>query len=130
MSKRFRVEIEGSEEIARKLAELSDTMAGGELAVATRLGAEVVAEEAANRVPRKSGNLARSMSTQVTKATRTRATVLAGPTKDGYYGRFLEFGTSRQAARPFLRPAFDEKKDEVVRVVGDYLRGRLGVGRG
>lgn len=131
MANRFRVSVEGGEELARKLATLSEQMAGGELAVATRLGAEVVAEEAAQRAPRgRTGKLARSMTTKVKKITPTRATVLAGPSSEGFYGRFLEFGTSYIKARPFLRPAFDTKKDEAAKVIGDYLRGRLGVGRG
>ena len=37
------------------------------------------------------------------------------------YPYFLEFGTSRMAARPSARPAFDESKDEAIRVVGDTL---------
>ena len=28
--------------------------------------------------------------------------------RKAYYGYFLEFGTSKMAARPFLRPAADE----------------------
>ncbi|WP_250467630.1 HK97-gp10 family putative phage morphogenesis protein [Caballeronia sp. GAFFF2] len=41
--------------------------------------------------------------------------------KEAYYGRFVEFGTSRAAAKPFLRPAFEAKKraaaDAVVEVI-------------
>jgi HK97 gp10 family phage protein len=35
---------------------------------------------------------------------------------DPFYWRFLEFGTSKLRARPFLRPAFEAKKTESVRV--------------
>lgn len=30
--------------------------------------------------------------------------------KKAFYGRFVEFGTARMAAKPFLRPAFDAAK--------------------
>lgn len=30
--------------------------------------------------------------------------------RDAFYGRFLEFGTSKAAARPFLRPGYEAKK--------------------
>jgi HK97 gp10 family phage protein len=40
---------------------------------------------------------------------------------DLFYWRFIEFGTSRQRARPFLRPALDENKD----LVTDVMRARL-----
>lgn len=39
-----------------------------------------------------------------------RATYLVTWSKDAFYGRFLEFGTSKMAARPFLRPAYDAMK--------------------
>jgi HK97 gp10 family phage protein len=35
---------------------------------------------------------------------------------DPFYWKFLEFGTSKMRARPFLRPAFEAKKTESVRV--------------
>lgn len=35
------------------------------------------------------------------------ATYLITWSKEAFYGRFVERGTSRMAARPFLRPAFD-----------------------
>lgn len=41
-----------------------------------------------------------------------RASYLITWSKDAFYGRFLEFGTSKMAARPFLRPAYEAKKQE------------------
>jgi HK97 gp10 family phage protein len=35
-----------------------------------------------------------------------------GLVADGYYAQFLEYGTSTIAAKPFLRPAAERKKDE------------------
>ncbi|MDR5761958.1 HK97-gp10 family putative phage morphogenesis protein [Caballeronia sp. LZ035] len=41
--------------------------------------------------------------------------------KDAFYGRFVEFGTSHSAAKPFLRPAFEATKraaaDAVIEVI-------------
>lgn len=33
--------------------------------------------------------------------------------EDAYYWRFLEFGTSKMKARPFMRPAFDNNKSAI-----------------
>lgn len=33
--------------------------------------------------------------------------------EDAYYWRFIEFGTSKMKARPFLRPAFDNNKGAI-----------------
>ena len=38
-----------------------------------------------------------------------------------YYWRFLEFGTSKLSAKPFLRPAFEAKKDAAV----DAIKAKL-----
>lgn len=36
---------------------------------------------------------------------------------DAYYGRFVELGTSRMAAKPFLRPAFAANIDRAIEAV-------------
>lgn len=44
-----------------------------------------------------------------------------GPTPSAYYGRFVELGTGHQSAHPFMRPAYDEKKDEAEKTFADTL---------
>lgn len=44
---------------------------------------------------------------------------------DPWYWRLNEFGTSKQAARPFMRPAFEESKDEVLQVLAEKLRAGI-----
>ncbi len=44
---------------------------------------------------------------------------------DAYYGRFLEFGTAKMAARPFLRPAFDARSGEALGIFTDKLRENI-----
>jgi len=41
---------------------------------------------------------------------------------EAYYWRFLEFGTAKMAAKPFLRPVFDANKKSAV----DIIKERLG----
>lgn len=38
-----------------------------------------------------------------------------------YYWRFIEFGTERQPAQPFLRPAFETQKENALAVITDTL---------
>lgn len=42
-----------------------------------------------------------------------------------FYGRFLEFGTVKQAAQPWLRPAFDSTRDGVARRLAALLAKRV-----
>ena len=41
--------------------------------------------------------------------------------KDAWYWWFVENGTSKMAAQPYLRPAFEAKKSEAVRVFTEIL---------
>jgi HK97 gp10 family phage protein len=40
---------------------------------------------------------------------------------EAYYWRFLEFGTAKMAAKPFLRPAFESSKSKAVEVIKQRL---------
>ena len=57
------------------------------------------------------GNLINSI--EVGDVTPTQATLGVG----AEYAEYLEFGTSRMEARPFLRPAMDENEDEIIAAV-------------
>lgn len=42
--------------------------------------------------------------------------------KVGFYGRFIEFGTSKMAASPFLRPSYEAKKQDASDAVADVIQ--------
>ena len=42
---------------------------------------------------------------------------------EAFYWRFIEFGTSKKGARPFLRPAFESKKMEAI----DVFKKRMAI---
>ncbi|MDR6216173.1 HK97-gp10 family putative phage morphogenesis protein [Paracidovorax wautersii] len=48
--------------------------------------------------------------------------------KDAFYARFVEFGTSRMAAQPFLRPGYDAVRDAAVLAAKETMRERIKVG--
>lgn len=55
-----------------------------------------------------------------------------GVSKDAYYWRFVEFGTVRQAARPFFRPAAEEERGVFIqrmRDIGPRVERDLSGGR-
>ena len=45
--------------------------------------------------------------------------------QDAYYWRWVEFGTSKMAARPFLRPAFEATKVAAVERIKEYMAERI-----
>ena len=56
------------------------------------------------------GNLKKSIKRKKVKLDGSRGTAIQISRKLGFYWRFLEYGTPKMYAVPFLRPAFDAKK--------------------
>lgn len=42
-----------------------------------------------------------------------------------FYGRFVEFGTSKMAAKPFLRPAYDAARAKAIKAVQERMAVEL-----
>lgn len=53
------------------------------------------------------------------------ASYLVTWSKEAFYGRFLEFGTSKMAAQPFLRPAFEAKKAAAAAAVDEVIQTKV-----
>jgi len=58
---------------------------------------------------------------QVRTGTRAELGMWIGD-KTGYYPASVEWGHGSVPARPYLRPAFDETRDEALRILKAYLR--------
>lgn len=85
----------------------------GELTVtALMAGAQIIVNHASEKAPYRTGTLRRSIHAEPVQG---ETAVMVGT--DLEYAPFVEYGTSRMAARPFLRPAIDEHWDEVVREI-------------
>lgn len=99
-------------------------------------GAEVIAAEARNLVPVRTGNL-RSSIAVVTNGKEVNFSdgslssgnfeVYIGPLQgrdqphDGFYGHMIEFGTYKMAAQPFMRPAFDSQAGRAINVTIKHI---------
>lgn len=127
MAGRFTVTIEGGEELKRQLEKLGDKgLAIAKDAIVA--GAEIVREEASRRAPRRTGNLAANIVISEPKGEKPgELAVVIGPNKNAFYGLFLELGTSKMAARPFLVPALKATKKQVQETVAAALRRGLGL---
>lgn len=63
---------------------------------------------------------------QVTKFKKTRRGAAGAENpNDPFYWRFVEFGTSKMTARPFLRPAFEARKFAAVKRAIEDARNRV-----
>ena len=50
-----------------------------------------------------------------------------GPSQQGpaFRAHFLEFGTSKMPARPFMRPAFEQEKSTIEKIMAEEIRRGL-----
>lgn len=55
------------------------------------------------------------------KPTKGTAIIASG----AFYGGWVEYGTRKMAARPYLRPALDEKKNEAIETAAKYLKSKI-----
>lgn len=105
-----------------RLRNLSD-VARGELQKAIDATALAIQGRAQQNAPVLTGTLRRSIHTITGGGTGKALTALVGPSVD--YGKFVEFGTRRMAARPFLIPALEAEREPFksrIKAVLDHLR--------
>ena len=144
----MRIEMLGVAQLARELDQFPQVLAKKYLARATYTAAAVIEADAIARAPVRTGELkahiaifkrtssptsadyrigvrgiklnraGKRLASALRRALGVRRINIAG---DYYYWRFLEFGTSKMAARPFLRPAFEAQKANAVEVFKTIL---------
>lgn len=133
-------EAKGLDELQRALDELPVNLEKNVLRGALRASAKPVVDDARSRVPvlkipdgrRLAGALKRSIRARSVGYRKGKLTggVTAGGSNsakkaDTFYARFIEFGTVKMAARPFLRPAIAHQTAAAIEFFAAYIRERL-----
>lgn len=126
------VQMTGLRELGAALKELDSRVQKRIARSATAAGARVIANEAKARVPVDKGTVKKNIRTANLKPTQPGLQETAvgvrvkGKTADSaFHWRFLEFGTAKMSPKPFLRPAFEAKKEEAANKIKDQLKKRL-----
>jgi len=116
-------------DLLKKLRKLPEKVQKKVLVGAVRAGAKPIIDEARRIVPKRTGNLAKSIGVNKRRSKGTIVHFSVSPRKggkyDGYYGHFVEFGTKKMAPRPFMRPAFENKGEESIDAVRAYMKKRI-----
>lgn len=136
--------IEGLDGVLRKMRELSPKIQKKVLVKAVRAGANIIRDDARSRAkqfddPQSSEKIWKEIVTKVnTRRGRREGGVVmqvgvrggAKTDKGGqetspiWYWRLIEFGTSKMAARPFMRPALESKAEAATdAIVTELNRG-------
>lgn len=90
--------------------------------VAMEQACTLVQDRAKALVPVDTGRLRESIDTQITSDALQITGIIAPHTE---YAGFVEFGTHRQHAEPYMRPAIDETKDQVKDIFVSQLGASL-----
>ena len=130
MSENVSMELDGIGDLLNKISSLGKAGERAENKALKKAG-EVILEEAKNNVPIVSGKLKKGLKVSGIKKSEGNKYVLVGITKEDnseiFYGKFLEFGTSKMSAKPFMAPAYATKKTEAKNIIKDELKKELGI---
>ncbi len=133
-------QLEGVAELTRKLNELGAKTAGKELRGAVRAAAKIAYDKAKAAIPvgdephkTYKGRLVAPGFAQrslrlLARINRRKgsAEALIGVRREAFYAlSFVELGTSRMGARPWLRPAFESSQDSMLRSLASELKKRI-----
>jgi HK97 gp10 family phage protein len=119
------VEIIGLKEVEEKFRRMSEEARGERLAVCARAGALLIQNGAKKRCPVDTGTLRRSIHTEDGKISSTRAEVVIGTDVD--YAPYVEYGTGRMRAQPYMRPALDEEAEAAGEAAREAFLRLMGV---
>nr|WP_207794467.1 HK97-gp10 family putative phage morphogenesis protein [Clostridium botulinum] len=124
------MELDGMDNLIRKIEDIGKAGTRIENKALKKAG-ELIVEEAKNNVPFRKGKLKEGLKVSGVRKKNGNKFVLAGIQKGDnskiFYGKFLEFGTSKMKARPFMGPAYESKKEEAKEVIKEELRKGLGL---
>jgi HK97 gp10 family phage protein len=117
----FDVQIMGLSELERALLQLADPAVRRVLRKGMRRGAIVVRNDARARVRVARGRLRRAIRVRERSDEQGWMRFAVEVPKSAFYGKFGEYGTSKMAAWPFLRPAAESKTGESVATMRDAV---------
>jgi HK97 gp10 family phage protein len=129
------IKIEGLEGIKQAMKDLSNEVNKRIARSATLAGTQIVKEAAIKNAPVLTGNLKKNIVLKrdtktnltseflvtVRQGKRTKKQIAQG-LGDAFYAKFLEYGTVKTPAQPFLRPAFDNNKEAAANAIIERLK--------
>ncbi|MHC1731974.1 MAG: HK97-gp10 family putative phage morphogenesis protein [Bacteroidales bacterium] len=122
------IELSGVDELLRKLQQMGANITELENK-ALKKAAEPVLQDAIANAPERTGKLKKGLKISGIKNRDGTKYVLVGidrsDTSKIYYGKFIEFGTAKMSARPFLGPAYEKNKKEIMEEIKNTLKEGL-----
>jgi HK97 gp10 family phage protein len=122
------IELSGVDEILNRLKQIGANVTSLENQ-ALKKAAEPVLEDAKSNAPYRTGKLKEGLKISGIKTKDGSKYVLVGVDRSDnskiYWGKFQEFGTVKMSARPFLGPAYEKNKRQIIEEIRNTLKEGL-----
>lgn len=118
------VRIEGLDDLEKQFDRLIDTSKKATMRKALNAGIKPIKDEVKAKAPVDKGVLKKSIRSKQMKNTEKPSVGIYVSGK-AYYWYFVEHGTSKMAAAPFLRPAVDAKYEAGVNKFKEKLKAEI-----
>ena len=122
------IDVNGLDEVLKKLKKLPEKVQKRVLVGAVRAGAKPIIKEAKRLVPVRTGTLKKSIGVVKRRSKDKNIihyTVAPRKKKGGWYAHYVEFGTSKMSAKPFMRPAYEKEGENSIKFVREYMKKRV-----
>ncbi|WP_310316154.1 HK97-gp10 family putative phage morphogenesis protein [Paraburkholderia terricola] len=126
MAKAFETSNPGA--LTAQLDALDAAVSESTLRKAALVGANIFLAEEKIRIPRDTGEGVKSLVIAYDEEKSVSgkiASYVVTWLKSAYYLRFVEYGTSHSAAKPFKRPAYEAKKKAAAQAVADAIDSEI-----
>ena len=122
----FEIEVSCIDKLQKKVSEMgkkSNKLTNKAL----NAGADIILDEIVKRCPERTGKAKKHLKKSKVKTKKGEKYINIGVNKEdnseAFYLKFYEWGTSRgQIARPFMRPSFEDKKDEALKATTRVMK--------
>lgn len=119
-----KLEVDGLENLIAEVEKLGTT--GNRIEnKALREAGEVVRAAIEKEAPKSTGVLKESIKASGVRTKEGLKHVAVGPDAKGWYGKFVEFGTVKMKANPFMARGYETSKEEAVEKIAEELRKGL-----
>lgn len=121
------IQVDGLDEAVRRVQSITSSLEAREVEKVLSKGMRVIRDEAKQRVPVRTGLLKSAIKARIgkRKGKYVAGAFSAVDFKRAPHAYLVEYGTRHSRAKPYFRPAWDTKKDEVKKQIEDDLRALI-----
>jgi HK97 gp10 family phage protein len=120
---RVSVQMDGLAELQKKLAKFANSEA------VTNVALEKAGEHLRQKIQDMTRVRTGALKEAIVKGEVINGKIQIGPSQQGpaFRAHFVEFGTSKMTAQPFMRPAFESSKSTIEKIMAEEIRKGLGL---